>query len=377
MGKRIERTARSTKLALVRTVWFWIPFILITLLLIKICLIEIGWVIGTMLMVVGMVANFFICIALSPILMHLFSAASGVKGMKDAKAAGTEEEGFEKKRITLSITAAAVLIVSIIVIILLLMNFGAGPAFIGFLAAAAAYVFLVQMPKKKLSQNIKDQSLPALLAEKFTAVKSPDDADPLIDAVKKADVFEEFNTAGTNDVFSGERNGISFHRADIFLRFKTEYTSLDQDGEESTSTSYKDIFKGSVISTETKLDVPEMKLIICSDGIRHLSTKKLQRRDVEMYSFNRQLDIFTDSHEAALVLLKPQIIEGINALSDICACDIIMHFGKEGFLLFINDGTDWFEIDPARKTVAAGIEDSRKHVEKLADIIDAMKFLNS
>lgn len=360
---------------------FWIPFISFGLwfrwLAFDALYFENGNVLAWIILGIGLVVSYWLSRLLEPLLSNLFSAAIGVKDMKKAGEISGEVKAFESKRTGLAVGAVVFYIVAVTAVAALLFTLGPVAAFIGGAVAALIYKLVISDSRKALEQQVKDNSLRSLLEEQFQIEKYSETTSLTAGAVAGLGVFSDrVDEVQCNDLIQAKRNGCAFTRVDLRI-LRVEVVAVDNNvGPDSEQRTEREIFNGSLLSMDHKLALPDTRVMICYDGTPGLAVSGMEKLDVELYSFNEKLDVFTDNPEGALVLLTPQLVEALDKLAEACACGVIIVFNGSKFLLFTSDGGDQFETNAKNQSVAAGIVKTKKQVEKLAAIVDTLTFLN-
>lgn len=335
------------------------------------------WILFIIVLIIGA----GIALVLTPILVNLFSAVLGIGGIKKAKDMSPEVKAMEVKRTLLSIAAVlycifAVIIVGAVLISLGFNNKGLTAAVIAGSIAIAIYKFAIAGPRKALGELVKKNSLEALLGEEFQVEKYTESTEMSAQAIIALGVFQgRIDNVACNDLLQAYRTGIKFTRVDLDAVYTEIKETIDYLGNSTTETVAHSVFCGSLLSADHNLQLPEAKVIICTDGTPGLAVGGMEKLDVELYSFNQKLDVFTDKPVEALKLLTPQIIEGLDALAEACNCRLIIMFRGSKFLLFTADGGDQFETNAEMQSVSGGIEKTKQQVKKLAAIVDALHFL--
>ncbi|AET67891.1 Protein of unknown function (DUF3137) [Desulfosporosinus orientis DSM 765] len=398
---RVKQKAKEASRNFMKDIFFWIPFIIIALVLYNFIYNGFDWgadrFFPLVLLIVLLIISYYLCKVLASFLSGIFSVARGIGGMKDARKldaimkgneqdSSSEQDGMknadkldgsvaalEEKRITIAIASIVYAVIAVIIVALLLFSYGLTVGCIAGVIAAFGYA-IIRVQRSKLNNETKGAFAENILKKYFqNVVYQPVSCFPQ-DEILSLGLFENANNIKGSDLVSARKGNISFARCDLLAEkvvWDQVYdVQLEDWKDEEIHTS---LFWGSCIRAEHGLKIP-VQVVVCTDGTPNLNVKDDEHLDVEMYEFNHRLDAFCVDPVAARIVLTPQVIEALNTIAGKADGDVIMTFTEQYFYLFAASNEDYFDID-LKKTIAQGLELMHKQAGFTARLVDCLEFL--
>jgi len=280
-----------------------------------------------------------------------------------------------KKRATEKTTKIGIVLIGIAVLLFLGLSAAgaiAGAQLFGVLVGIVGIIFALKggMDFRKLSKQFKYDVLVKVFEELMPGTKYNPDAGFSQMDVYATDFLKRADRFYSEDLISGVMEDVSYISSDV--RLEERHVEQTKNG---TRVYYVPYFVGRVFKFSFNKEFDGYLQVL--EGGSPLSNRKFQKVQLESIDFNKKFKTYATSDLSAFYVLTPDIMEAIMHVEQRNPGRIGLSFSGDILYIAINNNKDTFELKMFKTIDNSVVEDFKKDLLVIKDVIIALKLNNN
>jgi len=280
-----------------------------------------------------------------------------------------------KKRATEKTTKIGIVLIGIAVLLFLGLSAAgaiAGAQLFGVLVGIVGIIFALKggMDFRKLSKQFKYDVLVKVFEELMPGTKYNPDAGLSQMDVYATEFLKRADRFYSEDLISGVMEDVSYISSDV--RLEERHVEQTKNG---TRVYYVPYFVGRVFKFSFNKEFDGYLQVL--EGGSPLSNRKFQKVQLESIDFNKKFKTYATSDLSAFYVLTPDIMEAIMHVEQRNPGRIGLSFSGDILYIAINNNKDTFELKMFKTIDNSVVEDFKKDLLVIKDVIIALKLNNN